>query len=100
MFPWSPPPLAIAVVPPEEMATSAPAPFFDAILDEGRVVAYGLRVVLGEVQVPGAGALPLKSALALGDDMVSVCFPKLGANIGVSKIDSRCLTLNLDTVGI
>ena len=34
--------------------------------------AYGLRVILGEVRVPIAVALPLPFARALGDDMVVV----------------------------
>ena len=60
------PPLATAVVPPEVTAGA-----FDCFLVKGRVVAYGLRLVLGEVRMPGANRLPLDFARALGDDMVA-----------------------------
>lgn len=78
------PPLATAVVPPEVTAGGA----FDCFLVKGRLVAYGLRLVLGEVRMPGANRLPLDFALALGDDMVA-CYPQFGADIWVAKIESR-----------
>mgnify|MGYP006179360101 FL=1 len=63
------PPLATAVVPPEVTAG-----VFDCFLVKGRVVAYGLRLVLGEVRMPCVNRLTLDFALALGNDMVA-CYP-------------------------
>ena len=69
---------------------------FDCFLVKGQVVAYGLRLVLGEVRMPGADRFPLDFALALGNDMVMVCYPQFGSYCRVAKIESRCVFLNLD----
>ena len=60
---------------------------------KGRLVAYGLRVILGEVRMPGAGKLPLDLGLVWGENMVTMC---LESDICVAMIDSRWLLLKLD----
>ena len=91
----APPPRATAVVPPEVRAAATTGPFA-AFFGRERVVANGLRLVLGEVRMPGVDRLPLDFALVLGNDMVMLCYPQFGSYIRVAKIKSRCVFSNLD----